>query len=336
MQIQAVAEALNADIDPTLSIEISGVAGMAEATASELTFLSNHKYRTQIQQSQAAAILVSPNFDGPTPMPILKVSDPYLAFAKAIELFHHKPLPKRTIHPTAIVGEGVTLGQDVSIGAYVVIGNHVTIGEHATLYPHCVIYDQAMIGAHAVLHSHSVVREQVTIGDRVIVQNHAVIGADGFGFVPCADGTLYKIMQAGTVVLEDDVEVQSLTAIDRATVGITRIGQGTKIDNLVQVGHGCEVGKHTLLCGQVGLAGSTKVGNHVMMGGQSGASGHLTIGDQVAVGAQSAVLQSVKPKTQVSGYPAINHGLWRRAIAQFKQLPQWGRRLRRIEKHLGL
>jgi UDP-3-O-[3-hydroxymyristoyl] glucosamine N-acyltransferase len=336
MQIQALAQALGAEVDPHLEQEITGVAGIAEATSSEITFLSNPKYLAQLQESQAAAILVASEFTGTTPMPILRVADPYLAFAKTIELFHRKPLPARCIHPTAILGAGVKLGKNVSIGAYVVVGDHAIIGDHATLYPHCVVYDRAIIGNHVTLHSHAVVREDVQIGDRVILQNQAVIGADGFGFVPCADGTLYKIMQAGTVVLENDVEVQSLTAVDRATVGVTRVGQGTKIDNLVQVGHGCEIGQHTLLCGMVGLAGSTKVGNHVMMGGRSSAAGHLTIGDRAAVGFQGTVLQPVAPNTQVCGYPAIDHSLWLKVIAEIKKLPQLVKRLRRIEKKIGL
>ncbi|PZD71358.1 UDP-3-O-(3-hydroxymyristoyl)glucosamine N-acyltransferase [Acaryochloris thomasi RCC1774] len=336
MQIQALAQALDADVAPHLELEITGVAGMAEATTSEITFLSNPKYVAQLQDSQAAAILVASDFTGSTPMPCLRVAEPYLAFAKAIELFHHKPLPERRIHPTAILGEGVTLGENVSIGAYTVVGDQVTIGDHATLYPHCVVYDRAIIGAHAVLHSHAVVREEVKIGDRVILQNQAVIGADGFGFVPCADGTLYKIMQAGTVILDDDVEVQSLTAVDRGTIGVTRVGRGTKIDNLVQVGHGCEIGQHTLLCGMVGLAGSTKVGNHVMMGGRSSAAGHLTIGDRAAVGFHGTVLQSVEPSTQVCGYPAIDHSLWLRVISEIKKLPQLFKRLREVEKKIGL
>lgn len=335
MQIQAVAKALGADVAPHLELEITGVAGMAEATASEITFLSNPKYVAQIQNSQAAAILVASDFTGSTPMPCLHVAEPYLAFAKAIELFHRKPLPQRHIHPTAVLGEGVVLGKNVSIGAYTVVGDQVTIGDHATLYPHCVVYDRAVIGAHAVLHSHVVVREEVKIGDRVILQNQAVIGADGFGFVPCADGTLYKIMQAGTVILEDDVEVQSLTAVDRATIGVTRVGRGTKIDNLVQVGHGCEIGQHTLLCGQMGLAGSTKIGNQVMMGGQSGAAGHLSIGDRAAVGVRGLVLQSVESNTQVCGYPAIDHSLWLRVIAEVKKLPQIVKRLRQLEKKIS-
>jgi UDP-3-O-[3-hydroxymyristoyl] glucosamine N-acyltransferase len=336
MHIQAIAQALHAVVDAELDLEITGVAGMAEATAHDITFLSNPKYASHVQSSQAAAILVDPNFAGTAPMPTLQVANPYLAFAQAIELFHRQPMPDRTIHPTAILGEGVMLGEQVAIGAYVVIGNQVTIGDGATLYPHCVIYDQAKIGSKAVLHSHTVVREGVTIGDRVILQNHVVIGADGFGFVPCADGTLYKIMQAGTVILEDDVEVQSLTAVDRATVGVTQVGKGTKIDNLVQVGHGCEIGEHTLLCGQVGLAGSTKVGSHVMMAGQSGAAGHLTIGDRAAVGVRGLAVQTVEPGATVCGYPAMDHKLWLRVIAETKKLPQLLRRLRNIEQKIGL
>ena len=332
MQIQDLARHLQAEVDPELNIEITGVAGMADATSSDITFLSNPKYHTQVAQSRAGAILVALDFSGTPPMPTLRVANPYLAFAKTIELFHPQAVPPRRIHPTAVIGSAVTLGTNISIGAYVVIGDQVRIGDNVTIYPHCMIYDQATIGTDVTLHSHVVIREGVQIGDRVILQNHAVIGADGFGFVPCTDGTFYKIRQAGTVVLANDVEIQSLTAVDRGTIGVTKIGQGTKIDNLVQVGHGCDIGQHTLLCGQVGLAGSTKVGNHVVMAGQAGATGHLSIGDRTTVAARSAILQSVNPDQNVSGYPAINHQQWLRIVTELKKLPQMMRRLRQIEK----
>lgn len=336
MEIQDLARALNAIADPSLDIEITGVATIEEAGPTDVTFLSNPKYIRKLGDTQAGAVLVSPNFEVLLSIPTLRVENPYLAFAQAIELFHRKPSPPRTVHPTAVLGEGVILGKNVSIGAYVVIGNNVQIGDDVTIHPHCAIYNEANIGSGSILHSHVVVREQVVLGERVILQNGAIIGADGYGFVPLPDGTFYKIMQAGIVVLEDDVEVQAQSAIDRAAIGTTRIGQGTKIDNLVQVGHGSNIGKHTLLCAQVGLAGSTQVGNHVILTGQVGTAGHLTIGDRVVAAARSGITQSIPPKTQVGGYPAIEHKLWLRLTAELKNLPKLGRRLRRIEQKLGL
>ena len=336
MKIQDLARALNAQADPSLDVEITGVSTIDEAGATDVTFLSNPKYIRKLGDTQAGAVLVTPKFKSLESIPMLRVENPYLAFAQAIELFHHQPSPPRTVHPTAVLGEGVVLGKNVSIAAYVVIGNNVRIGDDVTIHPHCAIYEQANIGSGSILHSHVVIREQVRLGERVIIQNGAIIGADGYGFVPLPDGTFYKIMQAGIVVLEDDVEVQAQSTIDRAAIGTTKIGQGTKIDNLVQVGHNSNIGKHTLLCAQVGLAGSTKVGNHVILTGQVGTAGHLTIGDGVVAAARSGITQSIPPKTQVGGYPAIEHKLWLRVAAELKNLPNLSRRLRQLEQKLGL
>jgi UDP-3-O-[3-hydroxymyristoyl] glucosamine N-acyltransferase len=335
MKIHDLARALDAQFDPRLDLEITGVATMEEAGPADLTFLSNPKYIAKLKDCQAGAILVSHQFDGLVPIPALRVANSYLAFAKALEIFYTQPQPPRQIHPTAVLGTRVKLGKNVAIAAYVVIGNDVQIGDNVTIYPHCVIYDGAVIGAGSILHSHAVVREHVQVGERVILQNAAVIGADGFGFVPLPEGTLYKIPQVGNVVLENDVEVQVHSAIDRAAIGVTRVGQGTKIDNLVQVGHGCQIGDHTVICAQVTLAGSTKVGNHVMLGAEAGASGHLTIGDRVSAGFNSSILQSVPAGTQVCGYPAMEHKPWLRLMTELKSLPQLMRRVKKLEQHIG-
>lgn len=335
MHIQELARRLEGQIDPTLDVEISGVATIADATPQDVTFLANPKYISQLRQCQAGAVLVAQDFELSVAVPLLRVAHPYLAFAQAIELFYTKPQPARQVHPTVVLGQGVSLGENVAIGAYVVVGDNVRIGHNVTIHSHCAIYDAAEIGDDCVLHSHAVVRESVKLGNRVILQNGAVIGADGFGFVPLADGSFSKILQAGTTVLEDDVEIQVHTAVDRATIGETRIGQGTKVDNLVQVGHGCKVGQHTLLCGQVGLAGSTEVGNHVILAGQVGASGHLKIGDRAIAAARATVLDSVPAGQQVCGYPAIEHRQWRRISTALKHLPQMLHRLRRLERILG-
>jgi UDP-3-O-[3-hydroxymyristoyl] glucosamine N-acyltransferase len=336
MLIQTLAQALNAELDPHPSleqgVEITDVATIEDAGATEITFLANPKYIPKLRQSQAGAVLLSRQFQDPSlTMPILRVADPYLAFAKAIELFHSKPQPPRQIHATAVVGDGVELGANVAIGAYVVIGDRVKIGDNVTIHPHCAIYEDAEIGADSILHSHVVVREAVKLGQRVILQNGAVIGADGFGFAPQADRSYYKIMQAGTVILEDDVEVQVNTAIDRATIGVTRVGKGSKIDNLVQIGHGCTIGQHTLLCGHVGLAGSTQVGNRVILAGAVTVAGHLAIGDDSVASMRSMVMSAVPPKSQVGGYPSMEHGQWLKSMAALKKLPELGQRVRQLE-----
>ena len=336
MNIQDLAHALKGQVDPALDLEISGVGTMEEAGPSEVTFLSNPKYIRKLKDCQAGAILVSAKFEGPLSIPALYVENPYLAFAQAIELFNHKPIPPRTIHPTVVLGQRVTLGKNVAIGAYVVVGDDVQIGDDVTIHSHCAIYEGASIGAGSTLHSHAVVREYVRLGQRIVLQNGAVIGADGFGFAPQQDGSYYKIMQAGTVVLEDDVEVQVNSAVDRATIGETRVGRGTKIDNLVQVGHGCTLGEHTLLCGQVGLAGSTKVGNYVTLTGQVSTAGHLTVGDRVVAAMRSCILQSVPAGMQVSGYPAMEHKSWLRLMTELKNLLQIARRVKKLEQKLNM
>jgi UDP-3-O-[3-hydroxymyristoyl] glucosamine N-acyltransferase len=332
--VQKLAQLLDLSVDPALNIEITGVATIEEAQPGDLTFLSNPKYVQKLEGCKAGAILISPKFQGKLPIPALYTNNPYLAFARAIELFYSKPLPPRGIHPTAVIGQGCTLGKDIFIGAYVVIGNNVTLGDHVTIHPHCVVYDGAVIGDGSLLHSHVVIREEVQIGQRVILQNGAVIGADGFGFAPVGDGSYHKIPQVGTVILGNDVEVQSLSSVDRGTLEATTIGQGTKIDNLVQIAHGCKVGKDTVICGQVALAGSTLVGDRVVLAGQSGVSGHLSIGNDVIAAAGTGITHSVPNGKVIAGYPAVDVDIWRRYITQLKNLPELSKRVRRLERVL--
>ncbi|AFY59823.1 UDP-3-O-(3-hydroxymyristoyl)glucosamine N-acyltransferase [Synechococcus sp. PCC 6312] len=335
MEIVELAARLQAQLDPMTNLEILGVAPIDQAQESDITFLANPKYAHKLQDCQAGAILVNEDFEAPAPCPLLRVKHPYLAFAQAIELFYPPtPLPTQ-IHPTAVIGQNVRFGQDVAIGAYVVIGDNVVIGDRVTVHPHCVIYQGASLGDDTLLHSHVVIREQVKLGNQVIIQNGVVIGADGYGFVTLPNGQHHKIPQVGTVVIEDQVEIQANTTIDRATLGETRLGKGTKVDNLVQIAHNCTVGQHSLLCGQVGLAGSTQVGNHVVLAGQVGAAGHLSIGDGTMAGAKTGINNSLPAGSRVSGYPAMDHKLWLRMVAELKQLPQLIKRLRKLENQLS-
>lgn len=334
MRIQDLAQHLGASVDPSLDLDLRGVAPMEEAGPGELTFLSNPSYARKLKDSRASAVLVDPAFAGEAPMALVRIANPYLAFAKAIALFHPPVAATPGVHPTAVLGRDVQLGRAVSIGPYVVVGDRVRIGDGATLHPHCVVYADAEIGAGSLLHSGAVVREGVRLGKGVILQNGAVIGADGFGFAPRGDGSWHKIPQAGTVTLGDDVEVQALSCVDRATVGITSVGRGTKIDNLVQVGHGCRVGEDTLLCGQVGLAGSTKVGNRVTLAGQAGTAGHLTIGDGAMVAAQSGVMNDVEPGAAVGMSPAMEMQQARSVMISLARLPELAKRVKALERAL--
>lgn len=334
MKLGEIARRLDCQLQGPEDLEIRGVAGIEEAGPDELTFVSNPKYMHWIHETRAGAIILGP--DAPaTSRPVLFSDNPYLAFARAIELFYRPPAPVPGIHPTAVIASTARVGEDPSIGAHVVIGEGVRLGDRAILHPHVTLYPYAEIGDDFVAHSHAVVREYCRIGHRVILQNGAVIGADGFGFAPRSDQSYYKIVQAGIVVLEDDVEVGAHSCIDRATVGETRVEAGTKIDNLVQIGHGSRVGRHSVLAAQVGLAGSTRVGNHVMLAGQVGAAGHLSIGDGVIATAQTGIARSVEPGRRISGTPEMDSALWKRNYLISLELPELVKTLRRLEKRVA-
>jgi UDP-3-O-[3-hydroxymyristoyl] glucosamine N-acyltransferase len=259
-------------------------------------------------------------------------SNPYVDFARALELFYQPPRPAPGIHPLAYVAATATVGENASIGPFAVVGERATLGRNAVLHPHAVIYEGAEIGHDFVAHSHAVVREFCRIGDRVILQNGAVIGGDGFGFAKRADGTHYKIVQSGVTVIEDDVEVQSLTGIDRATVGETRVKRGAKIDSLVQVGHASVVGEDNIICAQAGLAGSSILERNVLLAGQVGISGHLTIHQDAIVYAQSGIGHDVPAGARVSGSPAFAANVWLRAITAFPKLPELLKTVRDLKK----
>ena len=331
MKLAAIAQHLDCQLEGDGEVEILGAAGIEEAGPEDLTFLSNPKYVSSVAACKAGALIVGS--DSPTtPIPRLISENPYLSFAQAIELFYRPPVVIPGIHPTATVAETARLGEDSSIGANVVIGEGAALGDRAVLHPNVIIYPYAEIGDDFVAHSHAVVREYCRIGDQVILQNGVVIGADGFGFAPRSDGSYYKILQAGIVVLEDNVEIGAHTCIDRATVGETRIGSSTKIDNLVQIGHGSKVGADAVLAAQVGLAGSTRVGDRVMLAGQVGVAGHLTIEDDVIATGQTGIGRSVKAGSKISGSPEMDSGLWRRNYILLHRLPDLVRTVRFLER----
>src|SRR3989304_8565258 len=276
MKLRKIADRLQIQLEGDGNIEITGVNTWERAGPSELSFLANRKYIPLLKTTRAGAVLLAQEF-GPVHLPALRCEDPYLSFAKALEIFYQPPTPDSAVHSTAVIHSSAEIGPEASIGPYVVIGPEVRIGARAVLHSHVVIYQGAKIGDDFCAHSHSVVREFCQIGNRVILQNGVVIGADGFGFAKQRDGSHYKIVQSGIAVIEDDVEVQALSAVDRATVGETRVQQGAKLDNMVQVGHASVVGEDAVLCAQVGLAGSSQLGRNVLLAGQVGVAGHLKI-----------------------------------------------------------
>lgn len=329
MKLGEIAEKLGCELEGSAQMEITGVAGIEEARTGELTFLVNRKYRGALETSKASAILVARDA-GPMRMAALRSANPYLDFARAIDFFHPAPHYSPGIHPTAVIAKSAKVGERAHIGPYCFVDENVEIGRNATLHSFVSIYRGARIGDDFFAHSHSCVREDCRIGDRVLLQNGVVVGSDGFGFARDSNGRWVKMRQAGITVIEDDVEIQAHSAIDRATVGETHIGRGTKIDNLVQVGHACKVGEDTLLCGQVGLAGTTRVGNRCILAGQVGAAGHLTIGDGATLTAQSGVPTDVPGGAIYSGYPAMENLAWRKSVAVFNRLPELQKELREL------
>lgn len=335
MKLYEIAERLGCKLEGDPEIEISAVATIEEASNGELTFLSNPKYSKKFAATRASAAIVDENFSSPIKIALLRHRNPYLAFARAIELFYNPAPIEPGIHPTAVVDPTARIGTNCSIGAHVVIGRDVQIGDHSVIYPNCTIYPGARIGSHVTIHSNCTVREYVVIGDRCILQNNVVIGGDGFGYAKQDDGSWYKIVQSGTVVLEEDVEVGSGSTIDRATVGETRIKRGAKIDNLVMIGHACVVGENSLLCGQVGLAGSSKIGKNVTLAGQVGVAGHLTVGDNVVATAQTGIPNSIEAGRTVSGYPAMDNRLWLKASTIFQKLPEMYKELGELRRRFA-
>ena len=333
MKLGEIACRLGCKLEGAEDLEIRGVAGMDDASPGEITFLSNPKYHAKLHSTRASAIIVDAKTQSPG-RALLRSDNPYLTFAKALEIFSPPFRPPAGIHPTAIIAPDTRVGRNAAIGPYTVIEEGVEIGDDCVLKSHVVIYRGAKIGDRFFAHSHAVVREYVTIGNDVILQNGAQVGTDGYGFAKQADGSYYKIVQAGKVVIEDGVEIQAHACIDRATVGETRIRRGAKVDNLVQVGHACDVGENTLLCAQVGLAGSTKVGRSVILTGQVGAAGHLTIGDNVIATAQSGIPNDVAPNSIISGYPAMDNSLWLKCAAVYARLPEIYATFRKVRKFL--
>ena len=334
MKLGELATKLGAELQGDPSVEVTGVRGIEEAGPTEVTFVANPRYAALARSTRAAAILVEPEFPA-IETATLRLKNPYHAFSRALGLFYEPPEYPAGIHPTAVIDATASIGENSHVGAYVVIGSNVVVGPHSTLLPHVVIYPGVKTGSHLFAHAHSVVREGCVLGDHVTLENGAIIGADGFGFSKNPLGQWEKIPQSGPVHLGNRVDVQANACVDRATVGTTEIGDGTKIDNLVQVGHGSKVGKDTLLCAQAGLAGSSIIGNNAILAGQAGVAGHCSLGDGVILTAQSGVSHDVPAGKMISGSPAFDNRIWLRAVAIFQRLPELLKRLDRVEKQLA-
>jgi len=328
MKLKELADKLNARLDPLdADAEISSVGSIETALPGQITFAVNTKFLPLALASKASALIVDEKFPV-LEKPTLRTKNPQFAYARAVELLHVLPQEKRGIHPTAVIDPSARIGANASIGACVVIGADVEIGENCTLLPQVVIYRGVKIGKNFFAHAHVSIRENCEIGDNVLLHNGVVIGSDGFGFAKDDSGNWYKIPQTGRVVIEDNVEIQANSCVDRASLGETRIGRNTKIDNLSQVAHNCVIAENSMLCAQVGLAGSTEIGKNVILAGQVGVAGHCKIGDGVIITAQSGTHGDIPAGSMVSGTPAFDHKQWLRSVTAFMKLPEMARAIR--------
>ncbi len=328
-----IAELVGGEVVGDPAVRITGVNGIKEAQPGELAFVRSGRYLPFIHSTGASAVLIAEAIEAPR-MSLILSPHPDLAFAQVLQHFARVQTQHPVgIHPTAVLGSNLRLGQDVALDAHVCLAGDNEIGDRAVLYPGVYVGRRVKIGPDTVVFPNVVLREDTEIGARCIIHAGAVLGTDGFGFAPIG-GEWMKIPQVGRVVLEDDVEIGTNTAVDRATFGVTLIRRGTKIDNLVQIGHNVEIGEHSALAGMVGVSGSVVIGNHVQVGAGVGIAGHIDIGDGAIIGARSGVHKSVAPGKAVSGYPAVDHAEFRRICAASRNLPDWGKRLRQLERQV--
>ena len=317
-------------------VEIESAAGLDEASAGQVTFLSNPRYTPRVQTTRAAAVYVAEGVEvGREDIAVLRARDPYLAYTRALRLFNPEPEFDPFVHPSAVIEPSARLGSGVAVGPCSYVGPNVRIGDRVRIHANVTVYEGVEIGDDSVIHSGAALREGTIVGARVRVHNNAVLGSDGFGYAKDEEGRWLKIPQAGRVRVEDDVEVGACSTVDRASVGETVIARGAKIDNLVQVGHSCTVGEDTLLCAQVGLAGSSHVGSRVILAGQVGVAGHLKVGDDAVITAKSATSHDVPPGKVISGIPAFDNRDWLRSTAAFRRLGEMQRTLRAMETRLA-
>ena len=329
-----LAEQLGCNLHGDPAIQIQAVSTIEKAGPGELSFLANMKYAPKVSASTASALIAAEplqQFAGAT----LVSKNPYHDFARALGFFYQPPVPVAGIHPLAYVAGTAIVGDNPSIGPFAVVSDHVVLGDNAVLHPHATIYQGCNVGNDFTCHSHATVREFCCVGNRVTLHNGVVVGGDGFGFAKTSEGRQAKIPQSGITVIEDDVEIQTLSSVDRATLGETRVKRGAKIDSLCQIGHACVVGEDNIICGQVGLAGSTILEENVIMAGQTGSSGHLTIHKNAIVWGQSGVGHDVPEGKIVAGSPAFDHRDWLRSSATIPKLGDMLRTIRALERRVN-
>lgn len=333
MKLSELAEITGSTVETgSPDTEISGAAGLDLAGEGDVSFLANPKYTPQLKSTRAAAVFLNPGIEADRgDLAVLRAKDAYVAYTRALMAFHPVEPITPSVHSTAVIDPTASISESVEIGANVVIGKCCSIADEVKIFPNATIYDGVRIGSHTVIHSGVSIRENCEVGKRCIIHNNATIGCDGFGYAKDEDRRWLKIPQVGRVVLEDDVEIGANTAIDRASVGETRVKRGAKIDNLVQIGHSCTVDEDALICSQTGLAGSSVIGKRVILAGQVGIAGHLKVGDDAVLTAKSATSHDVEPGKVISGIPGFDNKEWLRSTAAFRRLAEFARRLKKLE-----
>ncbi len=329
-RLAELAERVNGELRGDGNITITGVGDLDNAEPGEIVFVDGPQLLPVGESSNASAIIVPPDVHSQH-KPFIVTEDPRLAFSKVLRLFARDCRPEPGIHRTAVLGKNVSIGEGVSIGAHTYVGDDVILGDDVVIHPLVYVGPEASIGEKSEVHPQAYIGSRVKLGRRVIIHAGAAVGADGFGFLQTQDGQ-HKIPQIGTVIIDDDVEFGANSTVDRATVGATRIGAGTKIDDQVHVAHNVVIGKNCLLCGQVGIAGSTKIGDNVVMGGQVGVNDHVEVGDNIAIGAQAGVMGNLEEPGVYSGYPARPHQTQLRALAHAQRLPELVARVKQLEQ----
>lgn len=337
MKLSTIAEKTFAVIERgEADLELEGATGLDLAESGQITFLANPKYTPQIKDTKASAIFLDEKeLIERVDIAVLRAKDPYLAYTRALRLFHPEPEITRFIHPKAVVDETARVAKNVEIGAGAFIGKNCVIKSDVKIFANATIYDNVKIGKNSTIHSGAAIRENCEIGANCIVHNNCVIGSDGFGYAKDEEKRWLKIPQTGKVVIEDDVEIGAGTCIDCASVGETRIKRGSKIDNLVQIGHSCTIEEDALICAQTGLAGSSVIGKRVVLAGQVGIAGHLRVGDDAVITAKSATSHDVENGKIISGIPAFDNRDWLRSIAAFRRLGEMTRTIRELEKKIS-
>ena len=342
LSLEELARQIGAEVRGDGARRVRGVAGLADAGPEDVAFFVNPRYRAELKQTRAAAVILAEGEAelAPKSAARLVASQPYVAFAKASALFHSPERPPAGAHATAQVAAGAEIDPTASVGAGCIVGRAARIGPRTILYPGSAVLDEARIGADCVLWTGAVVRERCVLGDRIVLQPNAVVGSDGFGFAFDLEGEgagpiHRKVPQAGIARIEDDVELGACTCVDRATLGETVIGRGTKVDNLVQIGHNVRIGPLSLIVAQVGISGSTEIGSGVVLAGQVGIVGHVKIGDGARIGAQAGVPNDVPEGATYTGYPAMPHREWLRTMAALPRVPDLLKQVRKLEARIA-